>query len=122
MEKRVCLECESTLNGRSDKKFCSDLCRNAYNNKVNNDTSKIVKNINNILRRNRKILQDLNPTDKAKVHKNKLIEKGFDFTHFTSIYKTQKGTIYHFCYEYGYLQLEDDFFFLVVNNKLGVGL
>ena len=122
MEKKLCLECESVINGRSDKKFCSDLCRNVYNNKINTDSVKVVRNINNILRRNRKILQDLNPTDKAKVHKSKLTDKGFDFNFFTSIYKTQKGAEYHFCYECGYLLLEDDFYFLVVNNKLGVGL
>ena len=118
MEKRICLECNQVINGRSDKKFCSDLCRNAYNNKMNNDSNKTVRNINNILRRNRKILQELNPNDKAKIHKSKLVDKGFDFNYFTSVYKTQKGTIYHFCYEYGYLMLEDDFYFLVINNKL----
>ena len=32
MEKR-CLECNDVLHGRSDKKFCSDACRNTYNNK-----------------------------------------------------------------------------------------
>ena len=37
MEKQ-CLECGDKIVGRIDKKFCSDGCRNAYNNKVNKDS------------------------------------------------------------------------------------
>ena len=36
--KKNCLECGEAFNGRIDKKFCSDYCRNTYNNKINNDT------------------------------------------------------------------------------------
>ena len=32
---KLCLECGDKLFGRIDKKFCSDACRNAYNNKIN---------------------------------------------------------------------------------------
>ncbi len=32
---RTCLECHEKIVGREDKKFCSDGCRNAYNNKMN---------------------------------------------------------------------------------------
>jgi len=118
MEKRKCAECNEPIVGRSDKKFCSDQCRNLYNNRLNSDSTNLVRNINNILRKNRRILQHLNPTDKAKVHKDKMLEKGFNFNYFTSIYKTQKGATYHFCYEYGYLQLDDGYYFLVINKRL----
>ena len=40
MQERKCLECGTVLKGRSDKKFCSDYCRNTYNNKVNRDSKK----------------------------------------------------------------------------------
>ena len=40
MEKRECLECREPVKGRVDKKFCSDYCRNAYNNNVNKDSKK----------------------------------------------------------------------------------
>jgi len=116
--KRYCMDCGEEIKGRIDKKFCSDQCRNTYNNKLNSDTTNHVRNINNILRKNRRILQELNPkNDKARVHKSKMQEKGYNFNYFTSIYKTQKGTVYYFCYEHGYLQLEDDYYFLVVNKK-----
>ncbi len=118
MEKRTCLECNEEFSGRIDKKFCSDMCRNAYNNKLNSDNTNLVRNINNILRKNRRILELLNHDEKTKVHKKKLLEKGFDFNYFTSIYKTQKGSVYNFCYEQGYLPLDNDFYFLVVNKRI----
>jgi hypothetical protein len=117
-EKRTCLECGEEFSGRTDKKFCSDMCRNAYNNRLNSDSSNLVRNINNILRKNRRILQDLNPEGKTKVTKKRLMEKGFDFNYFTSTYITQKGAIYHFCYEQGYLALDNDFYFLVINKRI----
>ena len=118
MEKRKCLECKEPIIGRSDKKFCSDQCRNSFNNKQNSDSTNLVRNINNALRRNRRILQEMNPNDKAKVHKDKMLEKGFNFNYFTSIYITKKGATYYFCYEYGYLQLEERYYFLVINKRL----
>jgi hypothetical protein len=117
-EKRKCLDCGEEFSGRIDKKFCSDMCRNAYNNRLNSDTSNLVRNVNNILRKNHRILQELNTAEKTKVHKKKLSDKGFDFNYFTSIYKTQKGSEYRFCYEQGYLPLENDYYFLVINKRI----
>jgi len=94
------------------------MCRNSYNNKLNSDTSNLVRNVNNILRKNHRILQVLNAAEKTKVHKKKLSDKGFDFNYFTSIYKTQKGSEYRFCYEQGYLPLDNDFYFLVINKRI----
>ena len=112
-DKRKCPECGEPIKGRTDKKFCSDMCRNAFNNKINSDTTNHVRNINNILKRNRRIIEEMTPEGKAKTNRSKLLEKGFDFNYFTNIYKTQKGVAYYFCYEYGYLPLENDFYFLV---------
>jgi hypothetical protein len=117
-EKRKCHDCGEEFSGRSDKKFCSDMCRNAFNNKLNSDSTNFVRNINNTLRKNRRILFELNPNDKTKVTKKKLLEKGFNFNHFTSIYQTKKGSIYYFCYEHGYLPIENDYYFLVINKKI----
>lgn len=99
--------------GRADKRFCSDQCRNTFNNRNNADATNHVRNINHVLKKNRRILMELNPGGKAKTHRNKLNEMGFNFNYFTNILKTQKGAVYYFCYEYGYLVLENDFFFLV---------
>ena len=108
-----CLECGETLIGRIDKKFCDDYCRNSYNNKLNRATNKLVRNVNNQLRRNYRILSELNPSNKTKTSRTKLLERGFDFEHFTSIYTTKSGTVYYFVYDQGYLPLEGDYFALV---------
>ncbi len=117
-DKRICPECGDKIIGRSDKKFCSDQCRNTYNNKLNSDASNTVRNINNILRKNRRILQKLNKkSGKTMVSKDILLSKGFNFTYHTHTYTTQKGVNYLFCYEYGYLFLKDKNLYLLVANK-----
>lgn len=114
---KYCLDCGEVLHGRADKKFCNDQCRNNYNNQLNSNASNLVRNINNILRRNRRILEELNPAGKTKTTLQKLASKGFNFEYFTSLYQTQKGSTYHFCYEYGYLPLDNDEFLLVKKEK-----
>lgn len=112
MEK-TCLECGEKIIGRTDKKFCSDYCRNAFNNKLNTDSKKLVRNINNRLRKNYRILEELNPDKKTTTSQSKLLGKGFDFNYFTSIYTTKAGKSYYFVYDQGYLPLENDYFALV---------
>lgn len=108
-----CPECGEKIVGRTDKKFCSDYCRNAHNNKINKDNTNLVRNINNQLRKNFRILEELNPTDKTRASKAKLQAKGFSFEYFTSIYTTKSGTVYYFVYDQGYLPLEGDYYALV---------
>ncbi len=115
--KKKCLECKEPFVGRADKKFCSDQCRNVYNNKLNSDSNNFVRNINNTLRKNRRILAELNPKGKVKVHREKLLERGFKFSYFTNVYKTKAGKTYYYCYDQGYLPLDDDYYFLVVRQK-----
>ena len=115
-EQRTCLECGEALKGRSDKKFCSDYCRNSYNNKVNRDSKNLIRNTNNRLRKNYKILSELNPSGKTKVMKHKLIQNNFDFGLFTSVYTTRTGSRYHYVYDQGYLELENDYYLLIRKN------
>ena len=110
---KSCLECNEKIVGREDKKFCSDGCRNAYNNKINKDSTNYMRNINNKLRKNYRILLALNPEGKGKTSRAKLISKGFDFDYFTNILNTKTGNTYYFLYDQGYLQLENDYFMLV---------
>ena len=116
---KQCLECGDSIKGRTDKKFCSDLCRNSYNNKLNSDSNNHIRNVNNILRKNRRILEELIPEETAKATKAKLLHKGFSFTYYTNTYTTKKGATYYFCYEYGYLPLERDYYFLVKRKEYG---
>tara|TARA_R110002073_G_scaffold123234_1_gene266706 strand:+ start:2562 stop:2915 length:354 start_codon:yes stop_codon:yes gene_type:complete len=113
METKECLECGEVVKGRVDKKFCSDYCRNSYNNKVNKDSKNLIRNINNRLRKNHKVLSELNYKGKTKVSRTKLYDKGFDFQLFTSIYKTKTGNTYFYVYDEGYLALENETFLLI---------
>lgn len=116
-EKRTCPECGDPVHGRTDKKFCSDQCRNSFNNKNTGYSNNYVRKVNGILRKNRKILSELNPKGKTKVHLNQLKHRGFDFKYFTELYVTKTGNTYHFCYEQGYLKLDNDYFALVTRDS-----
>lgn len=110
---RSCPECGEKIIGRSDKKFCSDACRNSYNNALNRDSKNIIRTINNRLRKNHRILEVLNSKDKTKVTRSTLQKHGFLFDYFTGIYTTKTGSIYYYVYDQGYLPLENDFYLLV---------
>ena len=100
---KTCLECGEKIVGREDKKFCSDSCRNAYNNKINKDSTNYMRNINN----------KLHVEGKTKTTRAKLMSKGFDFEFFTSILNTKTGNTYYFLYDQGYMILENDYYMLV---------
>jgi len=117
LEAKKCLACGKPLKGRVDKKFCDDYCRNNYNNqqKARGSHSNLVRNINNALLKNRKILETLLPEgeETARANRDKLQRLGFQFNYFTHIYTTKTGKTYYYCYDHGYLPLENDWFLLV---------
>ncbi len=115
---RLCRQCEKPLKGRSDQKFCDDYCRNAFNNRQNADANNYVRNINNTLRRNRRILEGglREGEEMAKVPRQKLLSAGFDFGFHTHTYQNKKGQLYTFVYEYGLLPL-DESWCLIVKRK-----
>lgn len=115
---KQCLECGEKLVGRVDKKFCHDGCRNSYNNRKNKDHTNLVRNINNRLRKNYRILQSLNTSEKTKTTKSKLDSLGFDYRYFTSVHTTKNGTSYYFVYDQGYLSLNNGFYLLVKRKEM----
>tara|TARA_B100000524_G_scaffold104094_2_gene50144 strand:- start:4192 stop:4590 length:399 start_codon:yes stop_codon:yes gene_type:complete len=108
-----CLECQEKLVGRRDQKFCCDYCRNTYNNRQNEDANAVVRKINSILRKNRRILSKLNPNGKKTVHLIHLVELGFNFHYHINSYSTKNGHQYFFCYDMGYRAIENQEFLLV---------
>jgi len=98
MENKKCLECGETVTGRTDKK-------------------NLIRNINNRLKKNHKILTELNKTGKTKVTRTKLYDNGFDFNFFTSIYTTKTGNTYYYVYDQGYLSLENELFLLIKKER-----
>lgn len=117
MEERLCLECELPIRGRTDKRFCDDACRNIYNNRRNGQQNSMTRNINAILRKNRKLLQTKLGNEKIlKLPKDLLVNEGFNFKFHTHVLQTNKGHAYKFVYEYGFLVLENNLILLVKNN------
>lgn len=114
---RLCLDCGTAVKGRADKKFCDDSCRNNYNNRIKTEDGLVLRRINSILKKNRSILAQFNPNGKAKISRKKLISAGFNFDYHTYYYETQSGNCYVFCYEYGYLILNDDRVLLVKREE-----
>ena len=117
-EIKTCQACGKPLKGRSDKKFCDDYCRNSYNNQLKSASNNLVRNINNALGKNRRILESLlaEGGETAKANKEKLQRLGFQFKYITHTYVTKTGKTYLYCYDYGYLPLENDWY-LIVKSK-----
>ncbi len=117
-EEKLCIACNRPLKGRADKKFCDDYCRNNYNNQLKSTVSRVVRSINGQLIKNRRILENMlgNDNEMFKQTRDRLMAAGFDFKYFTHLYTNKKGNAYFFCYEYGYLPLENDWI-LIVKRK-----
>jgi predicted nucleic acid-binding Zn ribbon protein len=112
---KTCQACGKAVRGRTDKKFCDDYCRNNFNNQMKGDDNNLVRNINNALRRNRRILAEMLPNgeEMGKASRDRLLQLGFNFTYLTHTYVNRKGNVYSFCYDHGYLPLENNLFLLV---------
>jgi len=110
MDQKICFECGTVMRGRRDKKFCDDSCRNAHYNRQHSDEVYIIRNIHNLLRRNRRILEALLPShrQKAKVTLQKLLANGFSLKYHTHVELTRLGNPRYFCYEYGYQKVNDE--------------
>lgn len=119
LNERVCLECGERIVGRLDKRFCSDACRNQYHYQANNAPINYVRNVVNALKRNRRVLSELNtgPEGKTRVHRDKLVERGLNFMYHTNVHRTKAGNTYVFCFEQGYLDLGDNWFMLVRRDE-----
>lgn len=107
--KKRCLECGSIIHGRIDKKYCSESCRNSYNNYLNRDLNNLMRSTHNNLRKNYRLLQGImKESSLTKVDKKELINQGFDFKLHTHIYTTKNGSVYYYIYDLGYLQINKE--------------
>lgn len=79
--------------------------------------NRFIKDVNNILKKNRRILLRLNPDGKQKVKREALVSEGFNFTYFTSTYTTREGSKYFYCYDQGYLPIDEGHCLLVVKKE-----
>ena len=97
-----------------DKKFCDDYCRNNFNNQQNPEATNYVRNVINTLRRNKTILQNiLGNEEMMKTTRDRLLAFGFQFKYHTHYYENKKGGVYIYCFDMGYLALDNDWFLVV---------
>ncbi len=120
----LCLECQKSVKGRSDKKYCSDSCRSSFHNRKQIKPNERVLTINNILSQNRVILENFIKNDIYIVDVSKLQKNGFNLKYFTHQFRISKIIEYRFCYEIGYRYLTKDRFKLLYlkefNKKYGI--
>ncbi len=115
MNKMKCLHCAHELQGRVDQKFCNPYCKSAYHYKMNKlKPSSTYVTIDMALKNNRKILKKYNTTGQSQIKKEKLLEQGFNFKYTTHTWTAKNGNTYHFCYEFGYRDLLDGKYMLIV--------
>ena len=114
-----CLECSEPLRGRYDKKFCGDSCRNVYNNRVNGNVNNYVRNVNNVLRKNRRILDSLFKMGDKQIHKGLLIEMDFNFQYFTHK-KMNRESITYCIYDYEYTTKDKSKFVMISPGSVDV--
>ena len=100
-----CENCGKTIEGRSDKKFCDKYCKSQFHYlKQKEDVSNIYYKIDKQIKLNRKILKAFNRSGKSVVRKTVLVKEGFNPNYFTHYWKNNKGDVYLFVYDYGFLK------------------
>lgn len=77
-----------------------------YKEKQNPD--RFYNKVDNQLKLNRKLLKEYNKGGKVTIRTKVLLELGFDPNFFTHYWKNQKGEVYFFVYEYGFLKKNEN--------------
>ena len=112
VEKKICRneKCEKTVEGRSDRQFCSTYCKSEHHYSAKKKTGKTYfkLKVDQVLRKNRSILAKHNIKSKATVRKTVLLEEGFNPKVFTHYYRTNSGDTYLFCYDQGFKEVRDN--------------
>ena len=105
---KACLNCGEKLKGREGKIYCSPYCRSNYHYQKNKDKeTTLFKSIDKQLKTNRRLLKNYNKAGKSVVRKESLHQAGFNPKYFTHYWKNQKGDVYLFCYEFGFLEKQE---------------
>lgn len=114
---KQCIQCNNLIKGRSDKKFCSKDCSNKFHgNKRKQLQNSEVSIINQTLLNNRNILSRLFENEKKsklKLPKIILTKLGFNFNHITGYYTNRQGKVYHYVYDFAWMEFSNQEILLV---------
>ncbi len=101
---RICPVCQQPFRGRTDKIYCSNKCKSINQYEKRQQTETFYLKVEKQLRTNRKVLRRYNKAGKAVVRAEALQKDGFNPKFFTHYWKSTKGDVYLFVYEYGFLK------------------
>lgn len=105
-KQKRCLKCKSFLRGRSDKKFCSLKCKNAFNNQINGERESRFKNDEKQMRKNWTVLDMFykNSEGKEFIPIIPLYQQGFDPKYFCgTVWLKGSGETVYISYNYAFL-------------------
>ncbi|AEW00168.1 hypothetical protein Niako_3882 [Niastella koreensis GR20-10] len=111
MEPRQCLRCQGPIKqGRADRKFCSEGCKNEYHNNQKAESRNEIIRIEKALKNNRRILKKvLGVKHEEIVTRETLLKMGFEFTYHTHhVLSSYQKNEYTFCYNYGYRKIDEE--------------
>ena len=119
MAKKTCEYCKKEFIGRSDKRFCSQTCKNQFNYQLRKQTKDITKEINNILHRNRIILNTImgEKRGKMKVDRIELEKMNFNFKYITGYYVNKENKLYHYVYDFAWMEFSTQELLIVKNLR-----
>ena len=118
MEEVRCLSCNRLVEGRRGKKYCDTFCKAQFHNLKNQGERSLYCRTNNILRRNHKILDNLQRLGRQKVRRKELVRLGYRLDFHTHSMERKDSEVYYFCYNKGYRQVEEDWLELIPDESL----
>ena len=106
----ICKICNKKITGRKDKLFCSVKCKNYYHVNLRKATAVVVKELDNILHRNRSILLEIMGKRKIQCRVSRMIleKKHFVFKYHTHQHTNNKGKIYYYVYDFAWMEFSND--------------
>jgi hypothetical protein len=116
--KKICIACETSFIGRSDKRFCSTTCKNHYYNELRKKTKDVTKEIDGYLHRNREILATLMGDERKETFDRLvLVRTGFKFDYITGLYFNAENKMYHLVYDYAWMEFSDQKIMIIQKKR-----
>lgn len=122
MVRKHCPVCGKNIVGRSDKKFCSPSCKNKFHHPSQYVKGETIKTVNQFLFQNYKILESIfkdETKNKLMVPRILLDKMGFHFNYCTGCYFNNKNKLYHYIYDYSWMEFSTQEIMLIRPKNTG---
>jgi predicted nucleic acid-binding Zn ribbon protein len=103
-----CIQCGKENQGRSDKRFCSQDCKNAWHADRRQELQAIMGKVNAALRRNWVLLvRVLDGGYRKQVRRVELEALGFRWNYMTELFVSEGGRTFYLVYDCAWAELSD---------------